>query len=108
MTVKTTLQVGFEDFDKNKPCFTLKGGMDELLFIAKMVSHTRLGVGTRGSKAAENILTSIDSGCDIDLYEEAAMLFDFSVTVESQFGGTAVTVNGEDVIIELEDRTTQP
>jgi len=102
-SVQTTLQVGFEDFDKNKPFFTLKGNMDELLLIAKLASHIRIGTGSRGSIAAHNIIQAIEDGCDMDFYEDANMIFDFSVSVDSQFGGTAVTVNGDDVVLEFSD-----
>lgn len=106
MSVQTTLQLGFEDFDKNRPFFTLKGSLDELLLIAKLVSHVRLGTGTRGSNAAMCIIQAIEAGAgdsNMDAYEDARQIFNFSVSVESQYGGIAVTVNGDDAVLEFDD-----
>ena len=106
-TVETTLSTGFEDHDKNKPFFLLKCGLNEMLVISKLLSHVRVGMENGASAAAFKLIQAIGAGVDVDLYALSEETFDFKVTVESQFGGIAATVTGDDVCIDFADRVQQ-
>jgi hypothetical protein len=105
--VKTTLTFGFQDHDKNKPMFTLSCSPDELLLLSKLISHVNMN-GSDGGRAAFNLISAFEL-CDGfstggDLYELANNKYPkFTAQVESQFGGVAAVIHGDDVVLNFED-----
>jgi hypothetical protein len=100
--VTTSIKIGFEDHDKNRPMFTMTGSLDELLLIAKLLSHVRLGIGSRGSIAASKLLRAIEEDIDGDIFTEAECM-NLEVTVAGEFSSIAARIYCDNMTIEVSD-----
>jgi len=88
-------------YNEEKDRYRLHLTHDELVLIAKMVSHIRLGTDDKYSEAAFGIGNAISEfDCGID--DEAMSDITFRVGVENADGDDYVVVlNGEDCVIDV-------
>lgn len=75
---------------------------DEIILIAKLVSHIRLGDGNRFSEAAYSILKAIDFA-DESLFDKALDEIYFDMQLENDKGEVVATMDGDNCIINVMD-----